>query len=223
MSERKSTTSVAQRRFAVFDIDGTLIRWQLYHAIADSLAKKGYIDSNVYGAIRDARMTWKRREHSESFKEYELRLVQIFNQILDNLSVSHFMEAAEGVFEEYKDQVYTYTRELIKKLKSEGYLLFAISGSETEVLELMAEYYHFDDFVGSTFIRKNNRFTGQAVSPYGKKDKALKELVAKHNATMAGSIAVGDSTSDIQMLDMVDHPIMQASKSRQAKSAGQTD
>ena len=26
------------RPFAVFDIDGTIIRWQLYHALADELA-----------------------------------------------------------------------------------------------------------------------------------------------------------------------------------------
>ncbi len=26
--------------FAVFDIDGTIIRWQLYHALADELAKE---------------------------------------------------------------------------------------------------------------------------------------------------------------------------------------
>ena len=35
-------------KFAVFDIDGTLIRWQLYHAIADELAKSGHIDAETY-------------------------------------------------------------------------------------------------------------------------------------------------------------------------------
>jgi HAD superfamily hydrolase (TIGR01490 family) len=196
------------RKFAAFDIDGTLIRWQLYHAIADALAKHGYISTEAYAAIRDARMGWKTRRHAESFREYELDLVKLFNQILANLSYTHFMEAAEDVFEEYKDQIYTYTRDLIKRLKKDGYLLFAISGSQIEVLQLMAEHYRFDDFVGSTFVHKNDRFTGETVSPYGRKDEVLKELAAKHGATFSGSIAVGDSTSDIQMLEIVENPIV---------------
>jgi HAD superfamily hydrolase (TIGR01490 family) len=196
------------RKFAVFDIDGTLIRWQLYHAIADALAKKSYISTEAYAAIRDARMKWKNRRHTESFREYELDLVNLFNEILADLSYTHFEEAAEDVYEEYRDQVYTYTRDLIKKLKKEGFLLFAISGSQTEILQLMAKHYGFDDFVGSTFLHKNDRFTGESVSPYGRKDEVLRQMVAKHGATFSGSIAVGDSTSDIQMLEIVENPIV---------------
>ena len=37
------------RPFAVFDIDGTLIRWQLYHSIADTLARLGHIEPKLTG------------------------------------------------------------------------------------------------------------------------------------------------------------------------------
>src|SRR4051812_25824099 len=93
------------RPFAVFDIDGTLIRWQLYHAVADALAKRGYADPKAYQAVLDARMLWKRREDSESFKTYERHLVTFYHQLLENLSVAHFTEAANAVFDQYKDQV----------------------------------------------------------------------------------------------------------------------
>ena len=36
--------STQSRPFAVFDIDGTLIRWQLYHAVADDMAKQNIIN-----------------------------------------------------------------------------------------------------------------------------------------------------------------------------------
>jgi HAD superfamily hydrolase (TIGR01490 family) len=198
---------MSERRFAVFDIDGTLIRWQLYHAIADSLAKHGYISTEAYATIRDARMLWKKRTHSEAFKTYEHLLVQTYNQILASLSVSHFLEAAETVFDEYKDQVYTYTRDLIKELKKDGYLLFAISGSQSEVIEMIANYYGFDDYLGSTFVRKGNEFTGKVILPFLKKDEALKKLVKQHKATYESSIAVGDSFSDVKMLEVVARPI----------------
>jgi len=196
------------RPFAVFDIDGTLIRWQLYHAIADALVKLGHIDSSEYGSIRDARMTWKRRSNPNSFKEYQKELVKVYEKVLLKISYSQFEEAVETVFEEYKDQVYTYTRDLIERLKKDGYLLFAISGSQTEIIEKIADYYGFDDFVGTSYYHQNNKFTGAYQAGFEDKDKVLKKMIAKHQAKMEDSLAVGDSTGDIKMLEVVERPIV---------------
>ncbi len=78
------------RKFAVFDIDGTLIRWQLYNAIADKLVSLGFISPVKFQAIKDARMIWKRRESSESFKQYEVQLVKLYDDILAEITVSQF-------------------------------------------------------------------------------------------------------------------------------------
>ena len=42
--------------YAVFDLDGTLIRWQLFHVIVDRLGKTGRIDKKTYQEILDSRM-----------------------------------------------------------------------------------------------------------------------------------------------------------------------
>ena len=44
-----------QRPFAVFDIDGTLIRWQLYHALADEMVRRSMIDPEQFEAVRESR------------------------------------------------------------------------------------------------------------------------------------------------------------------------
>ena len=191
----------------MFDIDGTLIRWQLYHAVADALAKQGIIDAKTYATIRDARMKWKRRTHEESFKDYEKRLVATYETLLTKLTTQQFEAAAQVVFEEYKDQVYTYTRDLIKTLKRKGYTLLAISGSQTEIVQKIADYYGFDDCVGSDYHQKKGRFTGEKTLTLGAKDKVLQSLVTKHGLSLSGSIAVGDSDSDIAMLNTVEQPI----------------
>lgn len=195
------------KKFAVFDIDGTLIRWQLYHAIADSIIKLGYSSREDFQKVKDARMKWKKRTHSESFKEYERTLVGAVDTMLLSLTIDQFNEASSAVFEEFKDQVYTYTRSLIAKLKLEGYLLFAISGSQEEIVEKIAAYYHFDDFVGSTYIKEGDGFTGEKIVRTHGKDKLLSELVEKHGASYERSIAVGDSAGDISMLGAVQEPI----------------
>ncbi len=204
----KMTSTIKDRPFAVFDIDGTLIRWQLYHAVADALARLGYFDPRVFKGVQEARALWKQRSHDESFKDYEHRLIVAYDQLLTKLTVKQFNEAAESVFKEYKDQAYTYTRDLIKQLKKKNYLLFAISGSQTEIVAKIANYYGFDDFIGSKYERRGNRFTGNKQIAKGTKHLLLQELVKKHQATYSDSIAVGDSEGDVSMLAAVEQPIV---------------
>jgi HAD superfamily hydrolase (TIGR01490 family) len=193
--------------FAAFDIDGTLIRWQLYHAVSDQLAKDGLIAPALHSKSLEARMAWKVRSHEDSFKEYEEQVVVAYEAALLSLKANELNEAVKKVTERYKDQVYTYTRNLIKYLKSEGYLLFAISGSPKQVVELLADYYKFDDFRGTDYLQRDGRFTGEKIAHVGKKHQVVKEMAKEHNATFNNSIAVGDSEGDISMLSVVDRPI----------------
>jgi HAD superfamily hydrolase (TIGR01490 family) len=193
-------------KFAVFDIDGTLIRWQLYHAIADALARQGQIDPASYKAIREARMVWKRRLGG-SFRDYELQVIKTYEAVLKTLTFEQFEAATEAVFEEYKDQVYTYTRELIEKLKTENYTLLAISGSQTEIVAKIADYYGFKDYVGTVYERGDKSFTGAKTIGSRDKDQALKRMVEKHSLDFSGSLGIGDGHSDVSMLELVDTPI----------------
>lgn len=195
------------RKFAAFDIDGTVIRWQLYHAVVNQLIKQGDIDSAVGDSIHRARMTWKRRDHPESFREYEGVLIGAYEDALSTMPVASFARAVDTVFGEYRDQVYTYTRDLIHSLHDDGYLLFAISGSHQEIVSKFADYYGFDDAVGQLYEQVDGKFTGQHTKPMHQKDVELQKLVSKHRASWAGSIAVGDSESDIAMLNLVEQPI----------------
>lgn len=196
------------KKFAVFDIDGTIIRWQLYHSVVDHLAKRGLIDTEKFAATKAARMVWKNRVSTTSFRTYEISLVQVFEQALLNLNYDEYINVIEEVFDEYKDQTYTYTRDLIHYLKSKGYLLFAVSGSQIEIVSMLARHFDFDDWDSSTYEVKNGKFTGGKTVLRGKqKPIAIKKLVEKNNASFKGSLAIGDTDSDIPMLEMVERPI----------------
>lgn len=193
--------------FAVFDIDGTLVRWQLYHAMADELVKLGYFDAGAFAPIHEARMNWKTRSGKESFRAYEIKLVGIYEKLLSRLTLEQFEQAAQAVFDEHKDQVYTFTRDLIKHLQAKGYMLLAISNSQIEIVSKIAKYYGFDDYVGSIYEHTDGRFTGKSTVHLHDKDQVLKAMIVKHHLTLADSFAVGDSGSDIPMLKMVENPI----------------
>jgi HAD superfamily hydrolase (TIGR01490 family) len=200
-------SEVKKRKFAVFDIDGTLIRWQLYHAIADGLVSAGYADSKSFKDVRESRMQWKARSDSDAFKKYESKLIEAYEKALQTLSPDKLQKVIDVVFEEYKDQVYTYTRDLLKDLKSKGYILLAISGSQAEIVQKIAEYYGFDDFVGTIYEHEGGKFTGVKQIASINKAAVLQQLVDKHQLSSEGSVAVGDSGSDVSMMDMVDKPI----------------
>lgn len=199
---------MSSQPFAVFDIGGTLIRWQLYHALSDALAREGYLDQQAFQAAREARTAWKKRASANSFSEYETTLVKLVNGAMPAIPVSAVHQISRAVLDEYKDQAYTYTRRLISDLKARGYLLFALSGSQIELIEPIAEHYGFDDFGGSVFETDGDRFTGKVTLLRGEgKPEYLKQLVTKHHATEEGSIAIGDSEGDIPVLSVVEQPI----------------
>lgn len=195
------------KKFAVFDIDGTLIRWQLYHAVVDKLAKQGLLGDNAVEKLHEARMHWKRREHPEAFRTYEMELITMYEAAVTAISTEQFDAAVKAVASEYNTQTYTYTRDLLKRLKKEGYILFAISGSHTELVEHIAHHYGFDDWVGSTYERTDGTFTGKSFVASFDKKTILQKLVKKHGVPFEASVAVGDSKSDAVMLEMVERPI----------------
>jgi HAD superfamily hydrolase (TIGR01490 family) len=198
----------AGRPFAAFDIDGTIIRWQLYHAIADELAKRGLIEAEAFKIIKMARANWKNRRQEDSFEEYENQLVKLIDGTITKITPQELEESCQAVLNKYKEQVYTYTRDLIKQLKNKNYLLFAISASQIEIVSAFSMYYEFDDFGGSTYETIANHFTGKKKLLWSsEKQRYLYKLVELHNATWDKSIAVGDSESDIPLLSSVENPI----------------
>lgn len=196
-----------QPRFAVFDIDGTLVRWQLFHAIVHHLGQEGYILRRQHEQIRAARMRWKNREDVEGFRAYELVLLEIYLEVMKQILPEDHDRIVEEVVAEYRDQTHVYTRDLARRLQKEGYLLFAISGSHEAAVGKIARHHGFDDYIGASFEIRDGQYSGEVTTPVFDKAAALRTLVEKHHATFEGSYAVGDSWGDIPMLKIVEHPI----------------
>jgi HAD superfamily hydrolase (TIGR01490 family) len=204
----KKPAKVTKRPFAVFDIDGTLIRWQLFHAIVHTLGKQGFLPEGAHERIKLARMQWKVRTHDDGFRRYERVLIQEYDAALRQMPVEAYEKVVQAVFDEYKDQTFTYTRDLIKQLKADGFVLLAISGSQQEVIQKLAAYHGFDAAVGATLEQIDGMFSGAIDTPVFDKAAVLQRLVGKNNLTYAGSFGVGDSKSDVAMLELVDSAIV---------------
>jgi HAD superfamily phosphoserine phosphatase-like hydrolase len=144
-----------------------------------------------------------------SFKDYEKSITTAFTSSLTNLSTDTIDAAAEAIVKKSGHKVYKFTREYIIQLKESGYFLLAVSGSHQEIAEPFAELYGFDDCIGTIFERKGSTYTGGIVRHVpSQKAELVKQFAETYNFTFKDSVAVGDSMSDVSMLEIVDKPLV---------------
>jgi len=195
------------KKFAVFDIDGTLFRSGLYREVVFELIRMKAVSEQLLDIFAEKEALWRKRTHGNAFKEFEQTMAEAFDAELPKIKVSDFDKAAETVIEAKKDNVYVYTRDLAASLKQQGYLLIAISGSQQELVEPFAKHYGFDLWLGQKYERDGAYFTGEIFKTHNGKDVFLRQLIDEHGLDINGSIGVGDSGGDIEMLAMVEHAI----------------
>lgn len=133
---------------------------------------------------------------------------------MNNIKGVHYGEFADvgrRVVAVQSKYVYRYTRDLIKNLKSDGYFIIAISQSPKTVLDEFCGQYGFDKVYGRYYeIGPQDRFTGGIIDEHLIQNKAniVKRVFDKnHNLTHEHSVAVGDTESDIPLLESVTDPI----------------
>ena len=201
----RQPTTEALGKFAVFDIDGTLFRWQLYHALVHQLAMSKLLPRSEYDAVTKLKHAWEAGDCH--FKDYEQSVVEILEQHLPEIDPKKYDRACRKVVADTGHKTYNYTRELAKSLKDDGYKLIAISGSQQELVEKFCEPHGFDVMYGARYPREDGKFTGDVVKPIGRKHEVLQSIVDELGLTYQGSYGVGDTSSDISMLELVDNPI----------------
>ncbi|HEV7952306.1 MAG TPA: HAD family phosphatase [Candidatus Saccharimonadales bacterium] len=198
---------MTKQKLAAFDIDGTLFRSGLYREVFYELYKMGALPPNLGEETTLKHREWRHRVHGNAFEEFEEIMVGGLNDYLPKLRISDYDEAAKRVLEKRAENIYVYTRNLLCRLQTEGYMTIAISGSQQELVEPFAKRYGFDAWVGQQWERGDEYFTGNVVKTHTDKDKILQRLIDEHNLTLHDSYAVGDSNGDVGMLGLVENPI----------------
>lgn len=195
-----------QHKFAVFDIDGTLYRWQLYHELVQTLALAGVFSETAFHELDDKWNRWRGGELA--FDEYEQFVVNVMIQNLPLIPVPTFEAACDTVIEQSAHKVHHYPKALLRQLKTEGYTIIAITGSQQELIDRFAAKYGFDIAIGALYERDGDHFTGVITRPtMGHKPQLLREIVTEHNLTFQDSLAIGDSDGDAALLELVERPI----------------
>lgn len=195
------------QKFAAFDIDGTLFRSGLYREVFYELYKMGVLPNDLTEQTTEKHREWRHRLHDNAFEEFEQIMVHGLDSYLPKLRIADYEIAVARVIEKKADNVYVYTRNLLKELQQNGYFTVAISGSQKELVEPFAQRYGFDTWIGQEWERGSDYFTGHVTKTHTNKDKIIERLMETYHLTLTDSYAVGDSNGDVGMLGLVAHPI----------------
>lgn len=197
-----------KRKFAVFDIDGTIFRSSLLIETMHELIARGLFPRAAERVYAAAYRQWLDRKGS--YDDYLDRVVVAFHRYIRGVPVAAYRRIAAEVVAFHKDRTYRYTRDLVKDLKRRGYFLIAISNSKREVVGAFARRLGFHAFYGRLLeVDRRGRFTGNSAVPEEEYDKELilRRAIREHNLDLRGSVGVGDTESDIAFLKHVARPI----------------
>jgi len=199
---------MAERRVAVFDVDGTIFRSSLLVQLVDKLIERDAFSGDTRDVYEKEHRKWLDREGD--YEEYIAAVVRAFRSHIKGVHYGELADAAEEMVEEQWKRTYRYTRDLIKELKEKGCYLLAVSHSPKTVLDKFCPRLGFNKTYGFVYeIGPQDLFTGEVSDEHVMMSKAsiLRRAVEKEGLTLKDSIGVGDTESDIPFLDMVAKPI----------------
>jgi len=197
-----------KRKVAIFDVDGTIFRSSLLIQIVERLIFVGAFPEEVRDDFERQHQKWLDRKGD--YDDYIQAVVQTFLTHIKGMKYGILADAAETVVADQRNHVYTYTRDLLKELKKRKYFLLAVSHSPKTILDKFCPRLGFDKVYGTLYeTGPNDAFTGDIMESHLIFNKAaiVRRAIEKHNLSLAHSIAVGDTESDIPMLEMVAKPI----------------
>lgn len=197
-----------KRPVAAFDIDGTVFRSSLALELVERLIEKGIFPLESRTLYENERVLWLDRKGD--YQAYVDKVVEVFKKQIKGASFEEVANAAGEIIEEKKNRVYRYTRDLIKDLKQKEYYLLAISHSPKFIADGFGYEAGFDKVYGFFFTSgPSGNFTGEVEDEDLIKNKSaiLQRAVRKEGLTFEGSIGVGDTESDIPLLESVETAI----------------
>lgn len=190
-----------KNKLAIFDIDGTIFRSSLLMRLVDELVYNKIFSLGIHNQVMEIRTAWFNRE--TSYKKYSDSIVDLLKDNIAGKFQADIIKYSQDLIEIQKSIYFKYTKDLIRKLRPD-YQLLAISGSLQETLEQLNKYIKFDYIFGTQFeVNHEGKYTGVVLQePVKYKDVFLKQFIKDNGLTLDGSIAIGDTDSDIGAMEL---------------------
>lgn len=187
---------------AFFDIDGTIARESLMIEHFKRLIKYEILDESIWvDNVKQLYMEYVNRYGA--YDAYIEALSEKYRSDLKGFDVRYNKFIAEQSIRKVFERVYVFSRNQLEFHRSNGHLIFFISGSPDFLVKEMAEKYNVTEFRATKYLYDEyGKFTGEIVPMWHSegKDKVCNEIIEKYDIDTEKSYAYGDTTGDLSML-----------------------
>ncbi|MEN9649543.1 MAG: hypothetical protein RL094_510 [Candidatus Parcubacteria bacterium] len=193
------------KKLAIVDVDGTLIRGQSQQHLIKFLLKKGLIGRWFFFRLN----LW--------FVCYKLGLVHDIRTVLE-YALSYFKDKDSQTIDQVLDafiatsikpRIYPKSHDLIKQLKADGYYVLLLSGAIEPIISRVSTIFQADAYVCTRVEVLEGKYTGKLANEvvYGEnKVDMLKKFIEEHGFDIKQTRAYADHLSDIPLLLKVSEP-----------------
>lgn len=191
---------------AIFDLDNTLLRGDSDLAWGHFLAEKGVVDGDVY-----------RAEHDRFYAAYEAGELDIHEFLAFQLKPlsQHDRETLENLRSEFMvskvaPMITARAQNLVEEHRCQGHRLLIVTATNSFITQPIAQAFQIPVLIATEPEIVDGRFTGRLSGvPSFREGKVqlLRQWLARHDESLAGSWFYSDSHNDLPLLEVVDHPV----------------
>lgn len=167
-------------------------------------AIEGIIDRNAVNIADDI---FKQYESGQrSYEDVIRQLLNLYAQALEGVDYDVVLNSTRE-FYKASEKFFPYVKPLIERLKP-THDIAIVTGEAQIVASVVAEIFDVPNYFCSQYELINQKFTGKVtkyLSTKEEKQAAIAQFMAAHSRK--NSLAIGDSESDIGILESVDKPI----------------
>lgn len=191
---------------AIFDLDNTLIGGDSDHGWGEFLVSHGQVDGDSYRAMNE-----------KFYQDYQLGRLDIREYLAFALQPLAHLPRAE------LDALHrTFMTEVVEPLwlpravalvehhRARGDRLLVITSTNRFVVEPICLRLGIAELLATELVERDGRFTGEVEGiPTFREGKVtrLREWLEDSGETLQGSYFYSDSTNDLPLLEVVDHPV----------------
>lgn len=192
--------------FAAFDVDGTIFKSSLAEKIVEHGIAEGLFDAEPFNEVYESRRRWQENNSEGVYLAYLDQLIGELVTQMAGVELDRFNAVAATMLSKHEARKFRLPRMMIRTLAA-THTPVIISGSPDVLVRPFVGDLNVASVFGSYYEVENGRFTGLAKS-IGNKALLLEEMVRKGDLSRDGSVAMGDTFSDVPMLEYADRAMM---------------
>lgn len=191
------------KKLALFDIDGVVYEGHSIFDLIQDQEKSGFIKVGLWNQILDLLTKYKIGELA--YTEAANGMLDLYAKSLQGKKYSEILEYNLDFVKRSKDKIFPYFEDLIPELQK-THDIHLVSTNFDFTVEAFVKHFNLGGFLSTKIAQDNGVVSDKIELSLSGNKGIVEELIAKYGKE--GSIAVGDSENDADMLNKVDLPLV---------------